>query len=112
MCGICGSCGIVDRDLLSRMCGAMVHRGPDDEGHYVDGQVMLGMRRLKIIDLETGNQPIFNEDRSVAVVYNGELYNFQENRRFLEERGHRFSTRSDTETIVHLYEEYGDECLS
>jgi len=112
MCGICGSCGIVDRDLLSRMCGAMVHRGPDDEGHYVDGQVMLGMRRLKIIDLETGNQPIFNEDRTVAVVYNGELYNFRENRQFLEERGHRFSTRSDTETIVHLYEEYGDECLS
>jgi asparagine synthase (glutamine-hydrolysing) len=112
MCGICGSCGIVDRDLLSRMCGAMVHRGPDDEGHHVDGQVMLGMRRLKIIDLETGNQPIYNEDRTVAVVYNGELYNFQETRQLLEERGHRFSTRSDTETIVHLYEEYGDECLS
>lgn len=112
MCGICGSCGIIDRGLLSRMCGAMVHRGPDDEGHHVDGQVMLGMRRLKIIDLETGNQPIYNEDRTVAVVYNGELYNFRENRQFLEERGHRFSTRSDTETIVHLYEEYGDDCLS
>jgi asparagine synthase (glutamine-hydrolysing) len=112
MCGICGSYGIIDRVLLENMCKMITHRGPDDEGHFIDGCVMLGIRRLKIIDLVTGNQPIFNEDGSIIVVYNGEIYNFQENRNFLEKRGHRFRTNSDTETIVHLYEEMGDDCLS
>jgi len=69
MCGICGTYGFIDKDLLKRMCGVMVHRGPDDEGHYFDKDVMLGMRRLKVIDLDTGNQPIFNEDRSIAAIY-------------------------------------------
>lgn len=112
MCGICGSYGIIDKSLLERMCKRIVHRGPDDVGHYLDERVMLGMRRLKIIDLVTGNQPIYNEDGSIVIVFNGEIYNFRENRRFLEERGHRFRTHSDTETIVHLYEEFGDDCLS
>ena len=112
MCGICGTYGFIDKDLLKRMCGVMVHRGPDDEGHYFDKDVMLGMRRLKVIDLDTGNQPIFNEDRSIAVVYNGEIYNYQENREYLEGKGHKFYTQSDTETIVHLYEEFGDDFVN
>src|SRR3989304_108038 len=103
---------LIDKDLLKRMCGVMVHRGPDDEGHYFDKDVMLGMRRLKVIDLDTGNQPIFNEDRSIAVVYNGEIYNYQENREYLEGKGHKFYTQSDTETIVHLYEEFGDDFVN
>src|SRR3989304_699517 len=111
MCGICGTYGFIDKDLLKRMCGVMVHRGPDDEGHYYDSDVMLGMRRLKVIDLNTGNQPIFNEDRSIAVVFNGEIYNYKENREYLEDMGHKFYTSSDTETIVHLYEELGEKCV-
>lgn len=111
MCGICGTYGLTDKDLLSRMCGSLSHRGPDDEGHYYGSVVMLGMRRLKVIDLNTGNQPIFNEDRSIAVVYNGEIYNYQDNREFLEGKGHKFYTHSDTETIIHLYEEFGDNCV-
>jgi len=89
----------------------MTHRGPDDEGYYIEGSVGLGMRRLSIIDLQTGHQPIFNEDRSIALVFNGEIYNFNELRADLENRGHRFRTRSDTEVIVHLYEEKGKDCL-
>ncbi len=111
MCGICGTYNLIDKDLLTRMCGAISHRGPDDEGHYYGSDVMLGMRRLRVIDLNSGNQPIFNEDRSIAVVFNGEIYNFKENRKYLEDRGHKFYTNSDTETIVHLYEELGDRCL-
>ena len=90
------------------MTDALVHRGPDDEGAYSDEQVVLAMRRLSIIDLATGHQPLSNEDRSVWTVYNGEIFNFPELRRELEAGGHRFSTRSDTEVIVHLYEEAGE----
>ncbi len=111
MCGICGTYNLIDENLLGRMCRAIAHRGPDDEGHYVDSDVMLGMRRLKIIDLETGNQPIYNEDRNIVIVFNGEIYNYKENRKYLEEKGHRFYTNSDTETIVHLYEEFGTGCV-
>lgn len=111
MCGICGAYGLIDKDLLSRMCGAISHRGPDDEGHYYSSDVMLGMRRLKVIDLNTGNQPIFNEDKSIVVVYNGELYNYKDLRKFLEYKGHKFYTQSDTETIVHLYEDFGTDCV-
>jgi asparagine synthase (glutamine-hydrolysing) len=89
------------------MCDRIRHRGPDDEGFHVDGGCALGMRRLSIIDLNTGHQPIANEDRSVWVVFNGEIYNYPELREALEGRGHRFETQSDTETLVHLYEEYG-----
>ena len=89
------------------MCSAIAHRGPDDEGFYFGTGVGLGMRRLSIIDLDSGRQPVSNEDASVWVVFNGEIYNYQALRDELEELGHVFSTRSDTETIVHLYEEYG-----
>ena len=93
------------------MCDKIIHRGPDEEGYYVADNVSLGMRRLSIIDLSTGSQPIFNEDESIVVVFNGEIYNFKELREDLERKGHYFSTNSDTEVIVHAYEEYGYECL-
>jgi len=114
MCGIVGayyfrSGSPVERALVHQMNEQIVHRGPDDEGLYTDADLGIGMRRLSIIDLDSGRQPVFNEDESIAVVFNGEIYNFQEIRRELEEKGHRFRTRSDTEVIVHLYEELGDE---
>jgi len=115
MCGIAGIVnlegGPVDPGEVRRMCDVMRHRGPDDEGVYLDDCAGLGMRRLSIIDLETGRQPIHNEDRTVWVVLNGEIYNFRDLRRDLQSRGHAFSTLTDTETIVHLYEEYGDRCV-
>jgi asparagine synthase (glutamine-hydrolysing) len=115
MCGIAGQVmhgGSVDPILIERMCSAIEHRGPDSRGVYVDGEVGLGIQRLRIIDLETGDQPIFNEDRSVAVVLNGEIYNYRELRERLVHSGHTFRTLSDTEVIVHLYEEQGPECVS
>jgi asparagine synthase (glutamine-hydrolysing) len=114
MCGICGVAGgspAEGRDLVARMCQAMVHRGPDDEGTlHVDG-VTLGMRRLSIIDLEGGHQPIGNEDSSVWVVQNGEIYNHVELREQLLAAGHSFNTQSDTEVLVHGYEEWGEDLL-
>lgn len=110
MCGIAGKIdfdGPVDVRLLERMCRVMEHRGPDSRGIHVDGGVGLGMQRLAIIDVAGGEQPIFNEDRSVAVVMNGEIYNFPELRERLEAAGHRFASQSDTEVLVHLYEEHG-----
>src|SRR6266511_2545008 len=102
MCGICGMVGpgVVDRDALAAMTASLWHRGPDDDGFYVeDGEdgtgVGLGFRRLSIIDLETGDQPIANEDGSVQIVFNGEIYNFRELRKELESRGHRFATAAD-----------------
>jgi len=118
MCGICGilSPEPVDEGLLRSMCDVLKHRGPDEEGYYTDydtgGGIGLGHRRLSIIDLEDGRQPIYNEDKSVWIVYNGESYNFQELRPELESKGHRFYTHTDTEVIVHLYEEYGVDCLN
>ena len=117
---MCGIAGIVSKDRGARidgatiraMCDAIVHRGPDDEGIYAQGPVGLGMRRLSIIDLAGGHQPIFNEDRSIAIVFNGEIYNFPELRPELERRGHRFTTNSDTEVIVHLYEDMGPACVT
>ena len=115
MCGIAGLVGrsgeVVDADSVHRMCQTIVHRGPDDEGVYARGPVGLGMRRLSIIDLSGGKQPIHNEDQSIWVVFNGEIYNFPELRRELEARGHGFYTHSDTEVIVHLYEEHGADCV-
>jgi len=93
------------------MCGVIRHRGPDDEGFYVEDPVGLGMRRLSIIDLQGGHQPMPNGDRSLWVVFNGEIYNFQEIKGELEKKGHRFQTRSDTEVILHSYEEYGKDCV-
>ena len=114
MCGLAGKVvfdrgGVVSRTLLERMCAHLVHRGPDDEGYYVKGPVGLGHRRLEIIDLETGRQPISNEDQSVWVVLNGEIYNYLELREELVSRGHRFRTTTDTEVLVHLYEERGEQ---
>ncbi|HVM18162.1 MAG TPA: asparagine synthase (glutamine-hydrolyzing) [Gaiellaceae bacterium] len=110
MCGIVGKVvfgGAVDGPLLHRMCGVMEHRGPDSRGVFVDGCVGLGVQRLAIIDRDGGDQPIFNEDGTVVVVLNGEIYNFSELRRGLERRGHRFSSGADTEVLAHLYEERG-----
>ena len=115
MCGIAGIAHStregVDVQTIHRMCQTIVHRGPDDEGIFVKGGVGLGMRRLSVIDLAGGHQPIFNEDRTAWIVFNGEIYNFPELRRELEAKGHRIATNSDTEVIVHLYEEYGSDCV-
>lgn len=115
MCGIAGMIAPKGEEVsaseVHRMCQTIVHRGPDDEGIYARGPVGLGMRRLSIIDLSGGKQPIHNEDKSVWVVFNGEIYNFLELRRELEGRGHQFYTHSDTEVIVHLYEEMGADCV-
>src|SRR5712692_4482070 len=112
MCGIAGIFhsdlgALADADLLQRMVAVLRHRGPDDEALYIHGAVGLGVRRLKIIDLAGGRQPLFNEDRSLAVVFNGEIYNFRDLRHDLLTKGHRFETQSDTEVIVHAYEQYG-----
>ncbi|MDD2753519.1 MAG: asparagine synthase (glutamine-hydrolyzing) [Candidatus Portnoybacteria bacterium] len=107
MCGICGFSGQPDERLIKKMTDTLEHRGPDDEGFYVGDGINLGMRRLSIIDLTGGRQPISNEDKTVWVVFNGEIFNYLELKDDLEKKGHIFSTKSDTETIVHLYEEYG-----
>ena len=92
------------------MCDVIAHRGPDDEGQYVHENVGIGMRRLSIIDLSTGHQPIYNEDRSMAIVFNGEIYNHETIRDELVAKGHVFTTKTDTEAILHAYEEWGVEC--
>ena len=116
MCGICGilypdATQQVDRSILATMNRQIAHRGPDDDGFFVEGNVGLAMRRLSIIDVKTGHQPITNEDENLWIVFNGEIYNHAELRAQLEHRGHRYRTRSDTETIIHLYEEYGSDCV-
>src|SRR3954468_21820699 len=111
MCGICGIAsahGPADVDRLAAMSETLVHRGPDSFGEYVDGAVALAARRLSIIDLATGDQPIGNEDGTLHVVQNGEIYNYRELRIELERAGHRFRTSGDTEVLLHLYEEHGD----
>lgn len=116
MCGICGLAIPSGAEppspaLLREMCRTIIHRGPDDEGIHTGPNVALGARRLSIIDLEGGHQPLANEDGTVWVAYNGEIYNFPELKAELEGRGHRFRTRTDTETIVHSYEEWGEDCV-
>ena len=115
MCGICGFCFSdkrpVDLGILAKMTSALKHRGPDDEGYYTDAGVALGHRRLSIIDLDTGRQPVHNEDKTIYVILNGEIYNFPEIKRELERRGHRFYTKTDTEVLVHLYEEREERCV-
>jgi asparagine synthase (glutamine-hydrolysing) len=116
MCGICGKLNFhrqepVDPVLLRQMMDLIRHRGPDESGEYLSGPVGLGHRRLSILDLNTGGQPMSNEDSTIWVVYNGEIYNFRELRADLEKRGHRFKSTTDTEVIVHLYEELGDQCV-
>ena len=117
MCGIAGTINYyekrnVSKKLLEKMVSALEHRGPDDVGMYVKGNIGLGIRRLSIIDLEKGRQPISNEDDSIWVVYNGEIYNYKELRQELEKKGHKFKTHSDTEVLVHLYEEHGKELVN
>jgi len=115
MCGIVGiinnSGRPVKRDVLEKMNRAIVHRGPDDDGFYLKDNVGLAMRRLAIIDLASGKQPIHNADKTKWIVFNGEIYNYRQLRDELERRGHRFYTNSDTETIIHLYDEFGPDCL-
>jgi asparagine synthase (glutamine-hydrolysing) len=116
VCGICGKFNFdpqaaIRPELIQAMADTIAHRGPDDEGFYVHGPVGLGFRRLSIIDLSGGHQPISNEDHSVWIVFNGEIYNYTELRDDLLKRGHRFKTKTDTEVIVHLYEEYGERCV-
>ena len=117
MCGISGlvyrdPAHPVDRDLLRRVTTVISHRGPDADGFFWGAGAGLGHRRLSIIDLSTGDQPIYNEDRSKVVVFNGEIYNFHELRADLVACGHRFATASDTEVIVHGWEEYGDQFVA
>jgi asparagine synthase (glutamine-hydrolysing) len=117
MCGICGKFFFdknksVSPDLVSRMAHVMDYRGPDDEGFYISGSVGLGHRRLSIIDLNTGKQPICNENRNIWIVFNGEIYNYLDLRSELTAKGHVFRTRTDTEVIVHAYEEYKEDCIS
>ena len=117
MCGIAGWANLENKSsqkgeaILHSMCERMKHRGPDSEGLWLGERVALGMRRLSIIDLHTGEQPVYSEDKQIVVVMNGELYNFREVRADLEKRGHKFATQTDTEILPHLYEEYGDAML-
>lgn len=118
MCGIAGWLNLKPKEaeddaaqILQSMCSRIIHRGPDSEGLWISDEIALGMRRLSIIDLKTGDQPVFNEDKSVVVMMNGELYNYREVRAELESIGHRFTTGSDTEILPHLYEEYGEAML-
>src|SRR5437588_1448711 len=112
MCGICGQYNFVDQSPvqarnIERMAKSIAHRGPDDEGYYIAGPVGLGFRRLSIIDLGGGHQPMSDAEEKVWVVFNGEIYNFKELRTELEQNGHRFRTRSDTEVLVHGYKQWG-----
>ena len=111
MCGIAGYVGQVEPEILEGMLSVITHRGPDDQGVWVGPGVGLGMRRLAIIDLGGGHQPMSNEDDSLWIVFNGEVYNYRELRPALEAKGHRFRTQSDTEVILHLYEEEGEACV-
>lgn len=116
MCGIAGILSndreqFADAGVLDHMLDSIVHRGPDDSGSLIDNELAMGMRRLSIIDLDTGRQPIFDEEQRFGVIFNGEIYNYVELRRELQQRGHRFRTQGDTEVIVHLYEEFGANCL-
>jgi len=115
MCGIVGTVNsnsrIVNREVLEKMNACIVHRGPDDDGFYLKENVGLAMRRLSIIDLAHGKQPIHNRDKTKWIVFNGEIYNYRELRTDLEKRGHKFYTNSDTEAIIHLYDEYGTDCV-
>jgi len=114
MCGIVGVAGrnLPGQEVLDAMCKMIIHRGPDDQGIYIGDVGQIGMRRLSIIDLAGGHQPIHNEDKSVWLVFNGEIYNFKELREDLEQRGHVFYTNTDSECIVHCYEEYGEGCFN
>src|SRR6202041_2912503 len=117
MCGICGQFNFGDRapvcgKTVERMASSISHRGPDDAGYFIAGPLGLGFRRLSIIDLDGGHQPMSDQEESVWVVFNGEIYNFPELKRELQSRGHIFRTNSDTEVIIHGYKQWGDEILN
>ncbi len=112
MCGICGFYGEGEEDLLEEMSSCLVHRGPDSEGHYRKDEVGLAARRLAIVGVDSGQQPIYNEDKSIIAVFNGEIYNFRELKSSLEAKDHYFRSKTDTEVIVHLYEEYGEDFVN
>jgi asparagine synthase (glutamine-hydrolysing) len=111
MCGICGIVGPGDKGVIRPMTDALIHRGPDDHGYYVDEDVALGARRLSIIDIDGGHQPMSNEDGTLTVVFNGEIYNYAQLRERVLEKGHTLRTRCDTEVLLHLYEDYSDACV-
>jgi len=111
MCGITGYLGQGNKEILKKMTDSLKHRGPDDKGFYFNENIGLGHRRLSIIDLETGHQPIANEDKTIWLIFNGEIYNYKELRERLINQGHKFSTQTDTEVMVHLYEEKGEDFL-
>lgn len=113
MCGICGFTGqIIDRDqTIQNMTEVITHRGPDDSGFYKDDFISMGFRRLSIIDLGAGHQPIFNEDKTLVINFNGEIYNYKEIRKELLQLGHTFTTQSDTEVILHGFEQWGEKIL-
>jgi len=111
MCGICGIFGQSDKNIVQNMVQVIRHRGPDSEGFYEDDKISLGVCRLSIVDIEKGNQPIFNEKHTVCIIFDGEIYNYLDLREKLIEKGHKFSTKSDTEVILHLFEEYGRDCV-
>ena len=112
MCGICGIFGVDDKNTIKKMNEIMRHRGPDDIGYYFDDKISLGVTRLSIIDLKKGKQPMSNEDGNIWIIFNGEIYNYKNIKIFLEERGHEFKTKSDTEVIIHLYEDYKEKCVN
>ena len=111
MCGIAGFVGRGDKEILKKMTEIIAHRGPDDDGYFFDGKIGLGHKRLSIIDLASGHQPMFNENQNLIIIYNGEIYNYQEIKKELEQKGHQFKTNSDTEVIIHGFEEWQEKCV-
>ena len=114
MCGFAGFTGYLENgeEVLTNMMNKIIHRGPDSAGQHIDGKAYMGFRRLSIIDLDNGSQPMYNEDRKIVITFNGEIYNHQDLRKDLIEKGHTFANNSDTEVLIHAYEEYGEDMLS
>ena len=113
MCGICGFTGMLENrdEVLKNMTEVITHRGPDSDGFYTDENINMGFRRLSIIDIDTGHQPIYNEDKTLVLTFNGEIYNYKKLRKKLIEKGHKFSTETDSEVLVHAFEEWQEDML-
>ena len=113
MCGICGFTGNIDdrENVLRKMTEVITHRGPDSDGYFHDDYINMGFRRLSIIDLESGHQPIYNEDKTLVLTFNGEIYNYKQIKKVLIEKGHKFQTSADSEVLVHGFEEWGEDML-